>query len=247
MAVHTAQGFAQRFFSGTCARMACRLVLASVVLAEILAGPRTSFAQEASTVAPNAVRSSAKRAGPAASAPAVQLPSHPEWHELSQAQKEALAPLANSWPGIDEQRKRKWLAISRNFSTLPAQEQNRMHERMKDWAALSAQERIQARLNFAGARELTAEKRAEKWEAYQSLPAEQRQHLAATAQGKPTGAAMALKPVAPRKLTTPPGTMAAASKPATTPDSLRGPKIEVQPTQVHPKTLLPIVAPIKLP
>ena len=127
-------------------------------------------------------------------APIAKPPSKPDWNELTASQQQALAPLAASWSTLDEPPKRKWLAISQNFANLPAQEQTRMHSRTKEWAALSTQERVQARLNFAGARELPSDKRLEKWEAYQALPPEQRQHLAATAPSKPTGAATAVKP-----------------------------------------------------
>lgn len=177
--------------------------------------------------------------------PSVKAPSKPDWSELTPSQQQALAPLAASWAGVDEPRKRKWLAISQNFASLPPQEQTRMHSRMKEWAALSPQERIQARLNFAGARELPSDKRLEKWEAYQALPPEQRQHLAATAPGKPTGAATAVKPAPINKqaLSTP---QSAASAPKLTstgliaPAKTPTPKIATGLHQIDKHTLLPI-------
>ena len=171
--------------------------------------------------------------------------SKPDWQDLSPSQRQALAPLAASWTSIDEPRKRKWLAISQNFASLPDQEQARMHSRMKEWAALSPQERVQARLNFAGARELPSEKRIEKWEAYKALPSEQRQHLAATAPGKPTGAATAVKPAQPKKQPTMPP-MAAASAPnrtttgTTASGSMHIPRIAAGTHEVDQHTLLPI-------
>lgn len=174
--------------------------------------------------------------------------SKPEWKELTVAQQQALAPLVNSWVSMDEPRKRKWLAVSQNFSSLPLQEQTLMHSRMKEWAALSPQDRVQARLNFAGARELPTDKRLEKWEAYQSLPAEQRQHLAATAPTKATGAAIAVKPSPQKTLATTP-TLPASSAPklvegvVSAPVNTHVPKIAASSQQVDRRTLLPVHAP----
>lgn len=183
-------------------------------------------------------------------APAVKLSSKPEWHQLTAAQQLALKPLMSNWVNISEGHKRKWLAISQNFATLPAAEQTRMHERMTEWAALSPAERSQARLNYAGARELPADERLAKWQAYQALTPEQRQQLAATGgPTKPAGAAPAVKPVAPQKLTIVPTPV--ARLPGDTSAPLRSPKIAAAPHQVDHNTLLPqpvqVSAPLPVP
>lgn len=106
------------------------------------------------------------------------LGSRPAWHELSAAQQEALQPLAPLWPTLSEVRKRKWLALSRNFRALSDEEKVKIHSRMTDWVTLSNQERTQARLNYAQAARLAPEERRAQWEAYQALSDEERHTLA---------------------------------------------------------------------
>ena len=144
----------------------------------------------------------------------------PDWSELTLSQQQALAPLAPSWnTGISEPQKRKWLEISKNYGGLAPQAQAMLNSRMKEWVALSPQERAQARLNFGKinetARQLSPEEKKAQWEAYQALTPDEKQKLAATASPKPAGAATAVKPVAPQKLATVP--FRAASKPALMP------------------------------
>lgn len=128
----------------------------------------------------------------------------PAWHELSAAQKQALLPLAKLWPTMTEPHKRKWLALSQNFAQLSDVDKNTLQGRMREWAALTPQQRAQARLNFADAKQLPQDERKTKWEAYQALSAEEKQKLAAQNPVAKVGAAMAPKPVSPEKLATPP-------------------------------------------
>lgn len=179
----------------------------------------------------------AKPATSAASAPSAgKLPtafvkpaaSGPSWAELTPMQKQALEPLALSWnTNISEAQKRKWLQISKNFPALPPQEQATLHSRMHEWVGLSPQQRAQARLNFGKTRELskqlTPEEKKAKWQDYQALSAEEKQKLMVKARPKPTGAATAVKPVAPQKLATVPSH---AGKPGTKPV----PKIALSPS-----------------
>lgn len=142
------------------------------------------------------------------------------WSELSPLQQQILAPLASNWnTGMSEAQKRKWLEISRNYSALSPEGQATLNSRMKEWIALSPQQRSQARLNFGKtkelSRQLTPEEKKAQWETYQALSPEEKQKLAAKASPKPKGAATAIKPVAPQKLVTVP--VQAASKPAITP------------------------------
>jgi hypothetical protein len=139
------------------------------------------------------------------------------WSELTPLQQQILAPLASNWnTGMSEAQKRKWLEISRNYSALSPKGQATLNSRMKEWIALSPQQRAQARLNFGKtkelSRQLTPEEKKAQWETYQALSPEEKQKLAARASPKPNGAATAIKPVAPQKLVTVP--VQAASKPA---------------------------------
>ena len=152
--------------------------------------------------------------------------SKPVWAELTVQQQIALRPLAPGWDTISEAQKRKWLEISKGYPSLTPEGQTIMHSRMTEWVSLSAQQRAQARLNFAKtkelSKELTPEEQQAKWQTYQALSVEEKQKLAAKASPKPVGAATAVKPVAPQKLTIitpvqpPPGTQA-PPKPASIP------------------------------
>ncbi len=173
---------------------------------------------------------SAQTASLAPSKPASSLPGRPLWMDLTESQQQALAPLAQLWPTMNEPHKRKWLALSQNFAQLSAEEQTTVQSRMREWAALSAQQRIAARFNYADAQQLLQEDKKAKWEAYQALSAEAKQKLAAQ-QIKPTvGAAPAVKPLASTKLTTPPTANANKALPRIATD------------QAAPATLLPNLA-----
>ncbi len=171
-----------------------------------------SAAVQAQTITPSAV--------------APSLPGRPLWSDLTEHQQQALAPLSEQWPTMNEPHKRKWLALSQNFAQLSTDEQNTLQSRMKEWAALSPQKRAVARLNFADAKKLPQEDKKAKWEAYQALSPEAKQKLAAQ-QARPTlGAAPVVKPPSNKLVSPPP---ASGNKPL--------PRIDTQ--QLTPVTLLP--------
>jgi len=156
------------------------------------------------------------------------MPSRPLWQELSTAQQQALSPLVQLWPSMNEPHKRKWLAVSQNFAQLSAEDRITIQSRMREWAALTAQQRAAARLNFANAQQLLQEDKRAKWEAYLALPDEAKQKLAAL-QAKPViGAAPTSKPVTAGKITAPPAASNNKSLPRIASD------------QVAPATLLPM-------
>ena len=122
------------------------------------------------------------------------------WAELPAAQQQILSPLASSWGQFTTERKRKWIAVAKTYPSMTPQEQEKLQARMAQWAALKPSEREQARWNFAETQKLSPAARAAQWEAYQALSPEEREKLAAHEVHKPSGAAVALKPVAPGKL-----------------------------------------------
>jgi hypothetical protein len=166
-----------------------------------------AFAAAAQSQTTPAVSSPPARA-PATKTVVAQAVAGPGWTELSPVQQEILKPLATSWNALSQGHKRKWLQMAKSYPSLSVEEQMKMQGRMKEWVALSPQQRAQARLNFAKtkelSKELTAEEKKAKWEAYQALSAEEKRKLAAKAPPKPVGAAAAAKPVAPQKLATVP-------------------------------------------
>lgn len=164
-----------------------------------------------------------------AQAPPSGLAAGPGWELMTTPQKLALYPLAERWAHLSEAQKRYWLTLAQNFPTMPEQEQDRLHARMTAWASLSAQQRSQARLNFAVTRSLAPADIRSEWETYQALSEADKKRLAAKAP-KPRGAATALKPVPARRL---------AQVPAAT-----GPQAgEANP----PKIVFPAPAPVRLP
>ena len=108
---------------------------------------------------------------------ALQTPSGPAWSELTPAQRAALKPLQAQWTGIEDARKRKWLDIAARFPRMAPEQQQRLRERMAEWAAMTPAQRNAARLQFETARLVPSDERQARWDAYQALPQEQRQAL----------------------------------------------------------------------
>jgi hypothetical protein len=127
-------------------------------------------------------------------------PSNSLWQNLSYSQKKALAPLAPHWAQISPAQKNKWLAMSNNFDNLSPREQATLHNRMADWAALSPQQRAQARLSFNETKTLGADQKKSQWEAYQALSQDDRKKLASQQTTKIQGAATASQATSPQKV-----------------------------------------------
>jgi hypothetical protein len=255
----------------------CAASLLLLALMAALAAPRHAQAQTEAASAPEAASAviPPPLPAPAAPPPGVTPPSPlpatvsnpPEWKALSLWQKWALSPLERDWNALDPARRSKWLEIAQRFPGLPADEQNRMHERMRAWARLSPAERQQARLGYQVAQQVKADDRQAKWEAYQALSPERRQELADKAAArkqspKPRPAASRLdgepvaksnlvppqlraipvKPVAPSVLQAKPGaTTVLINQPGTPPRHQQAgtTKVFADPDLVDSKTLLP--------
>ena len=166
---------------------------------------------------------------PPASPALTNSESGPPWLALTPAQQQALNPIQHLWPSLDENRKRKWLVIARNFPKLSPESQVVAQQRMREWAALSPAQRAQARLNFGQSKELSIDEKKAKWEAFQSLNEDEKIKLFEIKPATPKGAATASKPVSPDKLTATPKAKAGQEK---------APRIET--TTIDPQTLLPI-------
>ncbi|WP_228527130.1 DUF3106 domain-containing protein [Noviherbaspirillum soli] len=115
-----------------------------------------------------------KAAAPAKPAPVAK----PLWQDLSQEQQQALSPLAADWDKLDAARKKKWIELTRHYSSLTPDQQARMQERMREWAKLSPEERRVARESYARAKRLEPEQKNAQWEKYQQLSEEQKSKLA---------------------------------------------------------------------
>lgn len=135
----------------------------------------------------------AQSQGPAAKSAATNGPA---WAALTPAQQSALAPLKDDWQDIDAIRKQKWLEIAARFPSLPAEERQRIQQRMGEWARMTPEERGRARLQFQEARQISPEQRQARWDAYLALPAEERRALAASARTVPKASATDVRPPA---------------------------------------------------
>lgn len=111
--------------------------------------------------------------------PVVAPSSQPAWKDLNAEQRLALAPLQGVWAELATDSKRKWMLMSKNFTQMSADEQGKLQSRMKAWAALPRNERIEARQNFVATQKISSELKSQQWEAYQQLSPEEKQKLAA--------------------------------------------------------------------
>lgn len=125
---------------------------------------------------------------------------NPAWKDLTPAQQISLAPLEKHWNTLEEINKQKWIAIAAGYATLPPSKQARLHSRMTEWASLSKQQRIQARLNFSQSKQLTPTQKTATWEAYQALSPEEKKKVATLPPHKTTEVLNASKPTPVKKL-----------------------------------------------
>lgn len=135
----------------------------------------------------------------------------PAWSELSADQQSALRPLKKTWTELSDVQRRKWIAVIKNFNKLSAQDQEKIQDRMEDWASLKPSERERARDNFASAKLTPLGNKSGRWEEYQALPQDERNRLAAQTTEKKPRAAKSHK-TAP-KITTQPVPSAPANYP----------------------------------
>ena len=119
------------------------------------------------------------RVAGAASVPTALGPTAgPAWASLTPQQRTVLGPLERDWASIDAQRKAKWLEVAVRFPTMPAADQQRVQERMTEWARMTPAERGRARLSFQESKQFSPEHKQARWEAYQALPDAERKALA---------------------------------------------------------------------
>ncbi|MBA4113315.1 MAG: hypothetical protein C0492_08165 [Verminephrobacter sp.] len=214
--------------SGPSSALSPRSPTPAIVLACALLGALTAggwrFVQQAPMTPGTTIEVPSDVPGPlvrtpdSRTAPAVNARGEgPGWETLNTPQKLALYPLADRWALLSGLQKRRWLALAQGFAALPSDEQARLHDRMTEWASLSAQQRNQARLNFAVTHRMAPEDKRTQWNAYQALSEEDKRKLAARAAQKPQGAAPALRPVSPKKLAKVPAAINAPGNPANPP------------------------------
>jgi hypothetical protein len=155
---------------------------------------RIATAQAAPRATASATRAAVHPSAPTGmSPPQVGADPGPSWSALTPQQRAALAPLQKEWPSIEARPRSKWLELARRMTAMSAPERERIQARMAEWARLTPSQRLQARLNFLDAQQLSPSERQARWEAYQALPSEQREALEARGQQAKQAAASAAR------------------------------------------------------
>jgi hypothetical protein len=117
--------------------------------------------------------------------PAPKAADKPVWSQLTPAQKTALEPLHGEWDPMEGVRKQKWLEFTKSFATMQPDEQQRVHERMREWIRLTPEQRRLARSNYVQSKTIAPNEKTATWESYKQLPDAQKQKLAEQATHKP--------------------------------------------------------------
>ncbi|WP_235505863.1 DUF3106 domain-containing protein [Variovorax sp. Root411] len=183
-----------------------------------------------------AIKGPAPGSSASATSPKAVSTTKPLWNELTAEQQQALKPLSVHWNTLNVGQKRKWLALSRNYASMSTEDQSTLHSRMIEWAALSNQQRAQARLNFAEVKRISPDERKVKWEQYQALSEEEKRKLAERAPPKPRGAAIPVRPVSSQKL---------VPVPAVTPAGQHTPRILLAPTPAAGPATILVASPLE--
>jgi hypothetical protein len=131
----------------------------------------------------------------------------PLWTDLSLAQRGVLEPFGKQWNTWSTQEKRVWVALADKFPQYTGPQQARARQRIKDWAALTPEQRRLARSNYRMAHQLPKAELADHKTRYEGMTHEQRvvlrengttSNTAAKYGGARTGLAKdAAKPLAP--------------------------------------------------
>lgn len=98
----------------------------------------------------------------------------PLWSELSSSQQSVLEPFAQQWNGWSAQEKRIWVSLADRVPRMAPAARERAHQRIREWAALTPEQRRLARQNYRLAKRLPPDERQAQWERYRELTPEQR-------------------------------------------------------------------------
>jgi hypothetical protein len=216
----------------TSPRLTMALLLGAAGLSAFAQAPEAASAPAPAPVAapPVAVAPPAARPAPLAKPALPPLAAPPAtWAGLTPQQRTLLAPLQQDWADISEAQRSKWLSATPTLATLPAAELARVQERMRDWAQLKPSERTKARVAFQAAKQIDAEQRQAKWEAYQALPPEKRQELADKAIARRQAAAAKPGTVAKPMAATPKSNLVPAAPKLLPPVPVTGSVIQAKP------------------
>jgi len=159
---------------------------------QLIAGALLALASLTSSFATAALTSGA----------AVSALVQPSWAELSDTQKQTLAPLEKDWDQLESPHRIKWLGVAERYPSMQPEEQARMQKQMLDWARLTPEERKVAREKYKNLKQVAPDKKEaikQKWNEYQELSEDEKQQLKQkAAERKPTKAIVpTVNPVKP--------------------------------------------------
>jgi len=101
----------------------------------------------------------------------------PLWNDLGPAQQAVLEPFAEQWNSWSAQEKRIWVSLADRVPRMAPQARERAQQRIRDWAALTPEQRRLARQNYRLAKRLPPDERQAQWARYQEMTPEQRSVL----------------------------------------------------------------------
>jgi len=101
----------------------------------------------------------------------------PLWSDLTQAQQAVLEPFAGQWNSWSAQEKRVWVSLADRVPRMAPKARERAHQRIREWAALTPEQRRLARQNYRLAKRLPPDQRQAQWARYQDMTPEQRSVL----------------------------------------------------------------------
>lgn len=131
---------------------------------------------------------------------AVSPLAQPTWNNLTDSQKEVLAPLQSEWDTLELQRRIKWLGIAERYPAMQPEEQERITKQMVNWARLSPEERRLVREKYKNLQQIApGQKEAikQKWNEYQELSEEERLDLKKKAKEKKSPKSPGARPIKP--------------------------------------------------
>lgn len=110
----------------------------------------------------------------------IGTPPQPTWTQLNPQQQSILAPLSHDWDNMENLRRRKWLGIAERYPSMDKAQQQRMQQRMREWADLTPEQRAKVRDTYKDFKQLPPEQKKtlrQKWEAYSNLPSEEKTRI----------------------------------------------------------------------
>ncbi len=83
------------------------------------------------------------------------------WSELTAMQKEALAPLSDTWGTLDDGERDHFLKLASHYPSLAPEKKVRMQENLVKWSKLTPEQRKSARKNYRAFSQIPEHQRKE--------------------------------------------------------------------------------------